>query len=410
MKAPQKRVHLIVLDSVGIGGADDASEFGDAGANTLGHIIEAAQLGGCDVTGLRSGPLHIPNLEKLGLRQALSCASGTSALKGGVTGLWGVGVESSHGKDTTTGHWEIAGCPLTRSFHFFPDTQPAIPISFVSAMVAATDIDGVLGNCHASGTQIIENLGEEHVRTGKPILYTSADSVIQIAAHEERFGLKRLYDLCTHVRRLADELGVGRVIARPFTGQIGAFERTTNRRDFSMPPPADTILDALVAQGRHVCAIGKISDIFAGRGVSRSLKASGISGTLDVTLTAMDALPDGGLSFSNVVEFDSEYGHRRDVAGYASALEEFDRKLPEVTSKLRDGDLMILTADHGNDPTWTGSDHTRERTPILMLGPGLEPGSVGLRGFSDIAATIADHLEITWAGAGQSFLPSGIQS
>lgn len=410
MAAPQKRAVLIVMDSVGIGGADDAALFGDEGANTLGHIVEAAEAGQCDLDDVRSGPLNVPNLTRLGLFNALAEASGVATKSTETSGAWGVGVEYSVGKDTTTGHWEIAGCPVQRTFHYFPDAAPTIPQSFIEAVVEASGIEGVLGNRHASGTQIIDVLGEAHVRTGKPIFYTSADSVIQIAAHEESFGLCKLYDLCKVVRILADDLGVGRVIARPFSGISGCFSRTENRRDFSMPPPAKTVLDHLIDQGRPATGVGKIADIFAGRGLSRSVKTTGVDGALDATISVLDGLPDGGLVFANVVEFDSDFGHRRDVAGYANALEQFDRKLPELTSRLREGDILILTADHGNDPTWKGSDHTRERTPILMSGPGVMPGPLGLRAFSDIAATIANHLDIPGTGTGRSFLPQGPQT
>lgn len=409
MAAEKKRAVLVVMDSVGVGGAEDAVFYGDEGANTIGHIVTAAKNGQCDIESVRSGPLYIPNLARLGIFDALALASGVATSVSESSATWGVGVEQSSGKDTTTGHWEIAGCPIQRTFHYFPDTIPSIPLSFVDAIVKATGVAGILGNRHASGTQIIEVLGDAHIRTGKPILYTSADSVIQIAAHEESFGLQKLYDFCKNVRICANELGVGRVIARPFKGSAGSFIRTENRRDYSMLPPANTVLDHLIAQGRPVTGIGKISDIFAGRGLSRSVKATGIHGTLDATISALEDMPDGGLVFANVVEFDSEFGHRRDVAGYANALEQFDQKLPELTSKLREGDILILTADHGNDPTWKGSDHTRERTPILMTGPTVLPGSIGLREFSDIAATIANHLDIPGTGIGCSFLPQGSQ-
>ncbi|PWK61940.1 phosphopentomutase [Aminobacter sp. AP02] len=388
------RAILIVLDSVGIGGADDAALYGDDGSNTLGHIIEAANQGKADLKGIRSGPLMLPNLAALGLLDALRLASGETSAGQSATGTWGVGIESSKGKDTTSGHWEIAGTPVSKDFHYFPNQVPAFPGNLIDDIVARFGLPGVVGNKHASGTQIIEELGAEHVATGKPIFYTSADSVIQIAAHETHFGLDRLYALCAFVRDLVDPLMVGRVIARPFVGDENGFVRSANRRDFSLPPFDQTLLDELVAAGRHVTGVGKISDIFAGRGISESRKATGIQGTVDATLQAMRDLPAGGLIFSNIVEFDSEFGHRRDVAGYANALETVDGLIPSILRELGPDDLLIVTADHGNDPIWAGTDHTRERTPILIAGPDAQPGSVGLRGFADIAATIAAHLGV----------------
>lgn len=409
MTVPKKRAILFVMDSLGIGGAEDAAQFGDAGANTLGHIVTAAKAGSCDIPNVRSGPLRLPHLNRLGIFDALSMASGFSNTSGDAQALWGVGVEHSNGKDTTSGHWEITGCPVKSAFHYFPEKIPAIPQPFINSVISDAQIPGVLGNRQASGTQIIEELGEEHTTSGKPIFYTSADSVIQIAAHESSFGLDGLYELCKRVRKLADGLGVGRVIARPFVGEKGSYRRTGNRRDYSMPPPADTLLDRLCAQGRHVAAVGKIWDIFAGRGISLSVKASGVDGTVDKTLSAFSALPEGGLVISNLVEFDSEFGHRRDVAGYANALEQFDRKVPELLASLSEHDILILTADHGNDPTWKGSDHTRECTPILIAGNIVPAGSIGKRPFWDIAATITEHLEISGTGVGRSFLPAAQQ-
>lgn len=397
------RATLIVLDSVGIGGAADAQRYGDFGSNTVGHIALEAERGGADLPGTRQGPLFLPNLEKLGLFNALRLSSGVAIDGERPSGTWGVGVESSKGKDTTSGHWEIAGTPVSKDFHYFPNEIPAIPMDLINEIVARFCLPGVIGNKHASGTQVIDEFGAEHISTGKPIFYTSADSVIQIAAHETHFGLERLYSLCVLTRELVDPLMVGRVIARPFLGEGGHFVRSANRRDFSMPPFDRTLLDQLVAAGRHVTGVGKISDIFAGRGISQSMKATGIEATVDATLKAMRDLPPGGLAFANVVEFDSDFGHRRDVAGYANALEIFDRRLPEILAELQEDDLLILTADHGNDPTWQGTDHTRERTPILVAGPVALPGCVGLRAFSDIAATIADHLGIDADVQGTSF-------
>ncbi|MBB5223396.1 phosphopentomutase [Amaricoccus macauensis] len=397
------RAVLIVLDSVGVGGADDAHRYGDAGSNTLGHIVQAADEGRADIPGGRKGPLHLPHLARLGLFDALHLASGRPAMPVSETGTWGVGIERSPGKDTTSGHWEIAGTPVRKDFHYFPVEEPAFPPELIAEIVARAGLPGVLGNRHGSGTRIIEELGDEHARSGKPIFYTSADSVVQIAAHEVHFGLDRLYDLCVLTRELVDPLMVGRVIARPFTGETPSFTRTANRRDYSMPPFDPTLLDTLVAEGRSVIGVGKISDIFAGRGISQSRKASGIEGTALATAEAIRDLPEGGLVFSNVVEFDSEFGHRRNVAGYAAALETFDALVPAILGELRRDDLLIITADHGNDPTWRGTDHTRERTPILVTGPAARPGCIGLRDFSDIAATIAAHLGVSAPIGGSSF-------
>ncbi|WP_324762934.1 phosphopentomutase [Sinorhizobium meliloti] len=399
----QQRAVLIVLDSLGIGGATDADRYGDEGSNTLGHIVEEASHGRADLAGIRQGPLMLPNLAGLGLFKAMQLATCGEVSSEPARGAWGVGVESSKGKDTTSGHWEIAGTPVNGEFHYFPDRVPTFPPELIDEIARRFGLSGVIGNRHASGTQIIQELGAEHVESGKPIFYTSADSVIQIAAHEATFGLDRLYDLCRLTRRLVDPLMVGRVIARPFVGTEGAYIRSPNRRDFSMPPFDETLLDRLVHARRAVVGVGKISDIFAGRGISKSRKANGIEGTVLATIQAFRGLPPGGLVFSNIVEFDSEYGHRRDVAGYAHALETFDALVPDLLNELGEGDLLILTADHGNDPTWRGTDHTRERTPILVAGPALRPGCIGIRRFSDIAATIGTHLGVAATAHGTSF-------
>ncbi|MBO6640048.1 MAG: phosphopentomutase [Roseitalea sp.] len=403
------RAILVVLDSVGIGGAPDAAAFGDEGANTVGHIIDHAAAGKAD-NGDRHGPLHCPNLARLGFFHAVELASGhpgAAALKPDrVAGFWGAAQEVSHGKDTPSGHWEIAGVPVLFDWGYFPHEVPAFPQALLDAIHAKAGLDGSLGNRHASGTEIIAELGEEHLRTGLPIFYTSADSVFQIAAHETRFGLDRLYALCETVRTLVDDLNIGRVIARPFVGDdVGTFERTGNRRDYSVPPPAPTLLDRTVAAGGRVIAVGKIGDIFAHQGVSEVRKASGNAAIGETTLKAIDDAGDGDLVFANFVDFDMLYGHRRDVAGYAAALEAFDRFLPQLTGRLRDGDLLLITADHGCDPTWSGTDHTRERVPVIGCGPGLAATSVGIRPtFADIGETIADHLGIGADADGTSFL------
>lgn len=404
------RALILVLDSVGIGGAADAEAFGDEGANTLGHIAEACAAGSGDRPGLRSGPLLIPNLVRLGLGRAAIVSAGRSidGLDGDVepAGLWGYASEVSKGKDTPSGHWEIAGVPVPFDWGYFPETVPTFPAALTDALIAQADIPGILGNRHASGTVIIEELGEAHVRTGMPICYTSADSVLQIAAHEEAFGLDRLYAVCAVARRLVDPLNIGRVIARPFIGNDAAsFRRTANRRDYATPPPEPTLCDRLVEAGRDVVGIGKIGDIFAHRGISREIKAPDDDGLVSATVAELERLSKGSLIFTNLVEFDSLYGHRRDVPGYAAALEAFDRRLPEIEAAARDGDLVVITADHGNDPTWTGTDHTRENIPVLAFGPGIGPGTIGHRkSFADIGAAVAVHLGLDPGPHGSSFL------
>lgn len=404
------RAFLFVLDSFGIGGASDASSFGDAGANTLGHISDACKDGKGDKQGLRRGKLHLPNMDAMGLGRAMRLASGddldvpSPQLIAGA--FWGTAEEVSKGKDTPSGHWEIAGVPVRFDWGYFPHTIPALPEKLVAELIRRADLPGILGDKHASGTEIIAELGEEHIRTGKPILYTSADSVLQIAAHEGHFGLDRLYRLCEIARELVDLLNIGRVIARPFIGETkDDFARTGNRRDYSVLPPEPTILDRLVQAGRKVIAVGKIGDIFAHQGISEVRKANGNMALFDTTLKAMDDAGDGDLVFTNFVDFDMLYGHRRDVPGYAAALEEFDRRIPELVAKLRPDDLMILTADHGCDPTWTGTDHTRERVPILGIAPDRTVAGIGIREtFADIGESVAAHLGLAAGKHGTSFL------
>ncbi|QKV19515.1 phosphopentomutase [Oricola thermophila] len=405
-----KRVFLFVLDSVGIGGAKDAEAFGDAGSNTVGHILERANAGQADEAGLRDGPLELPNLASLGLFHALEAASGhplAAQMKPAeVTGFWGACDEVSHGKDTPSGHWEIAGVPVRFDWGYFPDEIPCFPQDLLDRIYKDAGIDGSLGNKHASGTEIIRELGEEHVKTGLPIFYTSADSVFQIAAHEESFGLQRLYDLCEVVRGHVDALNIGRVIARPFIGSSADdFARTGNRRDYSVLPPEPTVLDRLTGDGGRVLAVGKIADIFAHQGITKLRKANGNAALFEATLATMDEAGDRDLVFTNFVDFDMLYGHRRNVPGYAAALEEFDRLLPEAMARLRPGDLMIITADHGCDPTWPGTDHTRERIPVIGTGPGLRATGIGVRPtYADIGETIAEHLGLKPGRHGTSFL------
>ena len=404
------RAFLLVLDSVGIGGAPDAEKFGDADANTLGHIAQACLKGDGDRAGLRSGPLRIPQLERLGLGYAAEQACGERPagfdFNDDAEAGWACAAEISSGKDTPSGHWEIAGVPVTFDWGVFPHTIPTFPKELTDAIIEQAELPGVLANKHASGTDVIAEFGIEHITSGKPMFYTSTDSVVQIAAHEEFFGLERLYKLCAITRKLVDPLNIGRVIARPFVGKAAdTFERTGNRRDYSVPPPERTLLDRVEDDERAVFAVGKIADIFAHQGVTDIRKANGNDAMFDATLQAMDDAANGDFVFTNFVDFDQLYGHRRDVPGYAACLEHFDKRLPELMAKLREGDMMILTADHGNDPTWTGTDHTREQVPVLVLGPGLPTGNLGQREtFADIGETIAAHLGIAKGQHGQSML------
>lgn len=403
------RAILCVLDSFGIGGAPDAEQFGDAGSNTLGHIAARCAAGEADRPGLRSGPLQVPNMNRLGLGRAAVLASGTAPAGLDVSaepqGIWGCASETSRGKDTPSGHWEIAGVPVAFDWGYFPQTEPTFPADLIAAVIERGQIPGILGDRHASGTQIIEELGEEHIRSGKPICYTSADSVFQIAAHETHFGLERLYALCEIVRELVDPLNIGRVIARPFTGESPAeFTRTANRRDYSVLPPEPTLLDRVVAAGGKTLTVGKISDIFAHSGVTSVLKGAGNDALFDKTLEAIRMAGDGDLVFSNFIDFDSLYGHRRDVTGYAAALEAFDRRLPEMLALVRPGDMLLLTADHGCDPTWRGSDHTRERVAVIGMAPDGKPHAIGIRPtFADMGETLAAHLGLAAGRHGTPF-------
>lgn len=389
------RVFLVVLDSVGVGGAPDAAAFGDEGANTLAHIAQK-------MAGIRpNSALSLPNLDNLGLGAAVRLASGDDApgLDAAPAGAWGAATEISQGKDTPSGHWELAGLPVPWDWTYFANTDPCFPPELVARVMELAGTDGILGNRHASGTNIIEEEAEAHARTGWPICYTSVDSVFQIAAHEEHFGLQRLLDLCAALAPTLHEMRVGRVIARPFIGD-GPWQRTPNRKDYAILPPAPTLCDAVHGAGRRVHAIGKIGDIFSMRGIDTVVK--GPDRTLMTHLSdAVRDMPDGSLTFANFVEFDSLYGHRRDVSGYAEHLEWFDSCLPPILSALRPDDLMIFTADHGNDPTWRGSDHTRERVPVICAGA---TGELGLIAFADVATSICDHLGVPPVGPGRTFL------
>lgn len=395
------RAIILVLDSVGIGGAPDAADYGDEGADTVGHIAEAAARGEADRVGLRRGRLALPHLVALGLGDACALATGRTPpgleRNGPLQGRFGCAAEVSNGKDTPSGHWELAGVPVPFAWGYFPRTVPCFSDDLMTALCRQAGLHGILGNRHASGTAIITELGEEHVRTNWPICYTSADSVFQIAAHEQSFGLQRLYAVCEIARRLVDPLNIGRVIARPFVGRSAAdFVRTGNRRDYAVPPPAPTLLDQATQAGRDVITIGKIDDIFAHRGTGRVLKADGNMALFNRTLEGLDMLADGGLLFANFIDFDTLHGHRRDPASYATALEAFDQRLPELDVRLRRDDLVIITADHGCDPTWPGTDHTRELVPVLAFGPDITPGTIGrCHTFADVATAAKLHLGLT---------------
>ncbi|QOL79563.1 phosphopentomutase [Pseudooceanicola spongiae] len=395
------RVFLCVLDSVGIGGAPDAGGFfndahPDTGANTLLHIAEACAAGACDQRG-RTGPLHLPVLCGLGLNAALRCASGAGfpgAAGANAQARWAVLQSASAGKDTQTGHWELAGLRLTTDWHYFPRTIPAFPEEARQRLCAAGGLSGTLANCHGSGSDLLARFGAEHMRSGQPILYTSADSVVQIAAHEESFGLERLLSLCAAAAEIFHPMNVGRIIARPFVGDAeGGFTRTANRHDLAIAPSRLTLCDRVEAAGGRVHGIGKIADIFAGRGITHVLKGADDMALFDCLLETVETATPGDLVFANFVEFDSLYGHRRDIPGYAAALERFDARLPALLAALRPGDLLMLTADHGNDPSWPGTDHTRERVPLLLVGARTAPQ--GVLPFTAAADLAAAHLGLS---------------
>jgi phosphopentomutase len=402
------RAFIILLDSFGVGADKDAAKFGDIGADTLRHIANACAAGKADKPGIRQGPLNIPNLVRLGLNGAAIASAGkpveSLATDVEIQGIYGCAEELSHGKDTQSGHWEIAGVPVLFDWGYFSPNYPSFPEELLNKIIARSGIPGVLGNTHASGTTILAELGEEHQKTGKPIVYTSADSVFQIAAHEETFGLERLYQLCEIVRELVDEYNIGRVIARPFLGAPGEYARTGNRRDYATAPPEPTLLDKLVEAGGQVIAVGKVADIYAHHGISKAVKANGNAALMSALLAETKQAPDRSLVFVNLVDFDMLYGHRRDVIGYAKALEDFDAKLPEFEALLKPGDFAVITADHGCDPTRDGSDHTREHIPILAFGPNIPARAIGKRkSFADIGQTIAAHLKLNPLKYGEIF-------
>ena len=383
-----RRTFVLVLDSLGVGALPDAPSFGDAGAHTLDHLVEAA------------GGLDAPRMTELGLGWVAGVTRVAKSAR--PAGAFGRMAERSPGKDTSTGHWEMMGCPLSQAFPVFPD---GFPPEILDPFVKRAKLPGVLCNAPASGTEVIDRLAPEHIATGKPIVYTSADSVFQIAAHEQHFGLERLYECCRIAREILDPYGVGRVIARPFVGAPGSFKRTYNRRDYSMPPPADTTLDRVKRAGLPVVGIGKIEDIFAARGLTEAIHTEGNRDGMQHTLEVAKRL-ERGFVFLNLVDFDMLYGHRRDAKGYRRALEDFDRDLVELEKLLRPGDAVFLTADHGNDPTkHETTDHTREYVPVLACGPAVKAGvDLGTRAsFADLGATVEESLGLAPHATGASF-------
>jgi phosphopentomutase len=403
------RAFIIMLDSFGLGAAGDAAQYGDEGADTLHHIAEFCMDGKADKEGVRSGPLRLPNLTRLGINGAAKISSGKSVpgLDENVTinAAYGCAAELSLGKDTQSGHWEMAGVPVLFDWGYFQPDYPSFPQELLDELIAEAKLPGVIGNKHASGTVILEELGEEHQRTGKPIVYTSADSVFQIAAHEETFGLQRLYEICEITRKLVDKYNIGRVIARPFTGKPGHYTRTGSRRDYATPPPAPTLLDVLKEHGGEVIAIGKVADIYAHQGITKTIKAVGNPELFEKFVQEAKVAPDRSITFVNLVDFDMLYGHRRDIIGYAKALEDLDSWLPAFEQAMRPGDIAFITADHGCDPTWHGSDHTREHVPAIAFGPGVKAGPIGIReSFADIGQTIAKHLNLPALAYGKAFI------
>lgn len=384
------RAIILMMDSFGIGGAPDAAKFGDAGADTFGHIVD-------NFPGLK-----IPNLVKLGLVKAANAASGSlrqlseEKAKVDMPSKYGHCREVSSAKDTSSGHWELAGVPMLEAWGYFKPGYPSFPEELVQRICQRAGLDGILGNKAASGTEIIQELGEEHIKSGRPICYTSADSCFQIAAHEKYFGLERLYEVCQIAFEEVKPYRIGRVIARPFEGEKkGAFVRTKNRHDYSVTPPKPTLLDVVKNSGKEVVAIGKISDIYAGCGVSQKILASGLEELWDKTLSAVKTAPDNSLIFTNFVDFDMLYGHRRNLEGYAGALEYFDSRLPEIAAVMKDDDVTFIVADHGNDPTAKGTDHTREQIPVLMFGRKVKAEDIGQRdSFADVGQTVAKVLGV----------------
>lgn len=409
------RTIILLMDSFGIGYAHDAEKYGDKGADTLGHICEWFAKNRKDAEG-KAKPLYLPNLAARGLSKAAELSRGCPLPESlgakHSLGAYTYAQEVSRGKDTLSGHWEIAGVPVDFDWGYFPNVPKCFPQELVDALIKEGNLPGVLGECHASGTEIIKELGEEHVRTSKPIIYTSADSVLQIAAHEEAFGLEHLYELCKLAYKLVQPYNIARVIARPFVGTCAAdFTRTTNRHDYAVPAPQATLLDKMVAAGGNVYAVGKIADIFAHRGITKHYAAGGLDKLIDATIEAVKDAPDKSIVFTNFVDFDSSFGHRRDVQGYGEALEYFDSRLLEITALLKSDDLLLITADHGNDPSWTGTDHTREKIPVLFSGADVKLAQLEpMATFADIGRTIANYMGIepTFTGTPAAYVGVGI--
>ncbi|MDX2366954.1 MAG: phosphopentomutase [Colwellia sp.] len=418
------RAIIVVLDSFGVGYSNDAKKFGDVGANTFINIAR-------HYFKERNEIIRLPNLGDLGLHELSRQASSHEiwqALNHEITkaggdftefykkprkGAFGYMNEISTGKDTPSGHWEMAGVPVLFDWDYFSNKQNSFSSELISAINKKTGFTGLLGNCHASGVDIINALGSEHIKTGLPICYTSADSVFQVAAHEEHFGLDNLYLYCEQVRELLSDsdLNIGRVIARPFIGDndsslgVNDFSRTGNRRDYSVLPPAPTVLEKITKAGGQVISVGKIADIFAHQGISSKIKATGINALVDATIEQLKSSADNSLIFTNLVNFDQDYGHRRDAVGYAQALESFDQRLPEIYAHMKADDILFLTADHGCDPTWPGSDHTREFVPLLCYHQNIQSVNLGQRStFSDLGQTLSELFKVEAMDYGTSFL------
>jgi phosphopentomutase len=398
--ANKKRVIILMMDSFGIGGAEDAANFGDAGADTLGHIVK------------QSGAISLPNLGALGLFEAARASTGQQLPPGiqppaqiNLPAKYGFMKEISKGKDTSSGHWEMAGVPVTFEWGYFPPEYPSFPAELIEKICQEAQLPGILGNKAASGTEILEEFGEEHIRTGKPICYTSADSVFQIAAHEKYFGLERLYQVCEIAFKHLKPYNIARVIARPFEGEKkGEFKRTKNRHDYSVTPPDKTLLDSMKNAGGQVISVGKIADIFAHQGITRAVKASGLQELWDVTLAEVKNAPGNSIVFTNFVDFDMVWGHRRDTEGYKKGLEYFDSRLPQLQEILQEDDIVFITADHGCDPTYKGTDHTREHVPVILFGKKVTPGFIGARDtYADLGQTAADYLGLPPLKTGKSF-------
>lgn len=402
------RAIVIVMDSFGVGASHDAARFGDEGSNTLLSIAKACAQGQCEQG--RSGQLALPNLQKMGLGQLCELSCGEfPPFKQTISfeaGAYGFAEEISSGKDTPSGHWEMMGAPVLFDWGYFLDKTESFPDKLIQAFIEKTGCPGMLGNCHASGTQIIADLGEEHLKTRKPICYTSADSVFQIACHEDIYPPEELYRICEISRELVDEYNLGRVIARPFVGDSETgFTRTHNRRDYAVPPTMPTLLDNLTENGGEVISVGKIADIYAHRGITHKVKGNGLEDLMDKTIEAIETAKDRSLIFTNIVDFDTLYGHRRDVCGYAAALEAFDKRLLDVQNAMQSDDILILSADHGCDPTFPGTEHTREHVPVLVWGHSIQPGSIGCReSFADIGQSLARYFDLPPMQYGVAFL------